>query len=117
MTKKPLLVMLIPFLLAACLIEAGDSPPDTISIQLEARRQALTVQLLKERATLLRRDPEIAAIHKRIQELYRQLDAALAEKPEIRRIQTQIEAIAQTLDRRRQAPSGQVPDDAGKRSK
>ena len=66
--------------------------------QLEKRRQELRVQLLRERVLLLRQDPEAMELHQRIQRLYRELDAVLAAKPSIRKLQAELRTIEKSLE-------------------
>jgi len=73
---------------------------------LQQQQRTLSLQLRRERAALLRDDPEISAIHARIRKLYRELDAALAAKPAIRELQGQLDAVESALEQQRRGDPG-----------
>lgn len=92
--------LLITCLLSLAPLTSGaraDTERTSRSGQLQKRRQELQVQLLKERAALLREDPELRALHERIQKLYRQLDELLAKRETIRKLQNELKAVEGTL--------------------
>ena len=69
---------------------------DTGSV-LRQRRRELEMQLLRERARILREDPEAIALQEKIQRLYQHLDQLLAQKPAVRQLQADINQLDKTL--------------------
>jgi hypothetical protein len=71
--------------------EQSKTPPRLTA--LARQRREVELQLLRERTALLSDDPEIAALNRRIGELYRQLEAAIAGRPGMKRLQARLEEI------------------------
>ena len=73
---------------SACLLAGlcwAGRPDGEARRRLEDRRGKLRLELACERARLLREDPELAELNRRIQSLYRQLDGLLAEDAYVQR--------------------------------
>lgn len=65
---------------------------------LQARCQVLRVQLLQARTRLLKEDPRIARLNKKIQDLYREMDALMSAHPRVRELSRQLQKVERELD-------------------
>jgi len=72
---------------------------------LRRRQQELELQLVAEKARLLREDPEAMALRERIDELYQQLDRLFADKPTVRQLGDELAKVGEAL--KASAPPGE----------
>ncbi len=82
---------------------------DAVSTQLRKRRHELRLQLLKERAALLKTDADAKALHRRIQRLHEQLEELLSKKPVIQKLEKELQAVEDRLQERLPQPPAQPP--------
>ena len=65
--------------------------------EMERRRQELKLELLRERARILREDPEAAAIRGRIEQLQLELSRVVNAKPSVQRLRADLAAVEKIL--------------------
>lgn len=79
----------------------------TGTAQAERRRQELKLELLLERARIIREVPEAAALKERIDTLQLDLARLVDRQPSVQRLQEDLAAVEQVIER--QAPGGSNP--------
>jgi len=97
MTTLALATLLAASVLLTLAAEPGK---DDATAPLLRRRDELQLQLLKERAALLRKDPDLAELNQRIQRLYRTLDEELSKRPSVQKLDAEIKALDKRLQDR-----------------
>jgi hypothetical protein len=70
--------------------------------QMERRRQELKLELLRERARIIREDPDAASLKARIERLQLELAQVVDAKPSIKRIRAELAAVEKVLVREKQ---------------
>lgn len=95
-------LVLLTVALGFGLVDGGGAAPDASFEELTRQRRTLRLKLRRERAALLRNDPDISRINDEIRKLYRELDAALAAKPIVRELKQELTAVEKALQQQRQ---------------
>lgn len=67
--------------------------------QTERRRQELKLELLRERARIIREEPAAAALKERIEVLQLDLAKLVDSQPSVQRLQAELAAVEQILER------------------
>jgi len=75
---------LLAALLALSMVAAAQS--DRRNVQMERRRQELKLELLRERARIIRDDPDAASLRGRIKTLQAKLGRLVDDKPTVQRL-------------------------------
>lgn len=73
--------------------------------QTERRRQELKLELLRERARIIREEPAATALKERIEVLQLDLAKLVDSQPNIQRLQAELAAVEQILERQARARS------------
>ncbi len=67
--------------------------------QTERRRQELKLELLRERARIIREEPAAAALKERIEVLQLDLAKLVDSQPSVQRLQAELAAVEQIIER------------------
>ena len=73
--------------------------------QTERRRQELKLELLRERARIIREEPAAAALKERIEVLQLDLAKLVDSQPSVLRLQAELDAVEQIIERQARARS------------
>ena len=82
-------------------LQAADAAARSV---LRRRQQDLELQLVAEKARLLREDPEAMALGDRIDELYQQLDRLFSNRPSVQQLGAELAKVDEAL--KASAPDG-----------
>lgn len=88
--------LLVVCLAMATLVLAQNTRNDG---QMDRRRQELKLELLRERARIIREDPDAMALKDRIEALQLDLARLVDSKPGIQRLQAELGAVEKVLQR------------------
>ncbi|MBN2449134.1 MAG: hypothetical protein JXR77_02025 [Lentisphaeria bacterium] len=87
---RPVTFLCFVLLLAASGPGSPAADPGNVLESLAIRRRELGLQLVAEKARILREDPQAAELRERIERLYLQLDELVASNPAVRRLEAEL---------------------------